>query len=218
MQKFIEGAELIDAESRMKNTMWGRFWSSHQRFFKYLCIASKVNHAVHVAREAIKYGKCVVISLQSMGEAPTLEQLEKDERELIDFVSTAKGVFQSLVEKHFPAPDRNGINHILGLTESSDEKKSTIQAIIAEVNASKQNEEASSSSSSTNNHNKRKSARQELKSLKKSRSETWHDSDDDHVGGSDNESDFKLFNSDTEESDNANRSDSAESSDFNPFR
>uniref|UniRef100_A0A1A9W185 Helicase C-terminal domain-containing protein n=1 Tax=Glossina brevipalpis TaxID=37001 RepID=A0A1A9W185_9MUSC len=217
MQKFTEAAELIDAESRMKKTMWGQFWSSHQRFFKYLCIASKVNHAVHVAREAIKYGKCVVIGLQSTGEARTLEQLERDDGELTDFVSTAKGVFQSLVEKHFPAPDRNRINRILGLTGSSDEKKSTIQAIIAEVNASKQKEEASSSSSSTNNHNKRKSARQEGKSFKKSRSETWHDSDDDHVGDSDNESDFKLSNSDTEESDNANRSDSAESSDFNPF-
>uniref|UniRef100_A0A1A9VB05 Helicase C-terminal domain-containing protein n=1 Tax=Glossina austeni TaxID=7395 RepID=A0A1A9VB05_GLOAU len=214
MQKFTEAAELIDAESRMKKTMWGQFWSSHQRFFKYLCIASKVNHAVHVAREAIKYGKCVVIGLQSTGEARTLEQLERDDGELTDFVSTAKGVFQSLVEKHFPAPDRNRINRILGLTGPADEKKS---AIIPELNASKQKEEASSSSSSTNNHNKRKSARQEGKSLKKSRSEAWHDSEDDHAGGSDNESDFKLSNTDTEESDNANRSDSAESSDFNPF-
>ncbi|KAI9590456.1 hypothetical protein GQX74_008623 [Glossina fuscipes] len=215
MQKFTEAAELIDAESRMKKTMWGQFWSSHQRFFKYLCIASKVNHAVHVAREAIKYGKCVVIGLQSTGEARTLEQLERDDGELTDFVSTAKGVFQSLVEKHFPAPDRNRINRILGLTgPSSEDKKSTI---IPEVNASKQKEEASSSSTSTNNHNKRKSARQEGKSLKKSRPEAWHDSEDDHAGGSDNESDFKLSNSDTEESDNANRSDSAESSDFNPF-
>jgi len=54
MQKFTEAAELIDAESRMKKTMWGQFWSSHQRFFKYLCIAAKVNHAVLVARESIK--------------------------------------------------------------------------------------------------------------------------------------------------------------------
>lgn len=90
MQKFTEAAELIDAESRMKKTMWGQFWSSHQRFFKYLCIAAKVNHAVQVAREAIKYGKCVVIGLQSTGEARTLEQLERDDGELSDFVSTAK--------------------------------------------------------------------------------------------------------------------------------
>lgn len=50
MQKFQEAAELVDAENRMKKTMWGQFWSSHQRFFKYLCIAAKVNHAVVTAR------------------------------------------------------------------------------------------------------------------------------------------------------------------------
>ena len=121
MQKFTEAAELIDAESRMKKTMWGlfvflfylesiffsdhttfinlltefctisgQFWSAHQRFFKYLCIASKVEHAVKVARESIKMGKCVVIGLQSTGEARTLEQLEREDGELSDFVSTAK--------------------------------------------------------------------------------------------------------------------------------
>lgn len=48
-------------------------------------------HAVAVAHEAIKMGKCVVIGLQSTGEARTLEQLERDDGELSDFVSTAKG-------------------------------------------------------------------------------------------------------------------------------
>ena len=42
LHKFQEAAELIDADKKMKKTMWGQFWSSHQRFFKYLCIASKV--------------------------------------------------------------------------------------------------------------------------------------------------------------------------------
>lgn len=41
-------------------------------------------------REAVKCGKCVVIGLQSTGEARTLEQLERDDGELTDFVSTAK--------------------------------------------------------------------------------------------------------------------------------
>lgn len=50
---FQEAAELIDAENRMRKTMWGQFWSSHQRFFKYLCIAAKVKHAVDVARYII---------------------------------------------------------------------------------------------------------------------------------------------------------------------
>ena len=44
-------------------------------------------------------GKCVVIGLQFTGA------LEREE-ELTDFVSTAKGVLQSLVETHFPAPGK----------------------------------------------------------------------------------------------------------------
>merc|ERR1712008_321533 len=85
------------------------------RFFKYLCIASKVNHVVKTASEVIKMGKCVVIGLQSTGEARTLEAVENADGDLTDFVSTATGVLQSLVEKHFPAPDRDKINRILGI-------------------------------------------------------------------------------------------------------
>ncbi|KAJ8666758.1 hypothetical protein QAD02_008420, partial [Eretmocerus hayati] len=114
MRKFDEAAQLISAENRMKKTMWSQFWSSHQRFFKYLCIAAKVRHAVKIAREAVKCGKCVVIGLQSTGEARTLEQLERDDGVLSDFVSTARGVIETLVQKHFPAPDRTRIQRILG--------------------------------------------------------------------------------------------------------
>ena len=114
LHKFTESADLIDAEKKMKKTMWGQFWSSHQRFFKYLCIASKVKHVCKVSEAEQRLGKCVVIGLQSTGEARTLEQVEKEE-ELSDFVSTSKGVLQSLVEKHFPAPDRGKITKLLGL-------------------------------------------------------------------------------------------------------
>ncbi|KAF6081981.1 hypothetical protein HJG60_008954 [Phyllostomus discolor] len=99
----------------MKKSMWGQFWSAHQRFFKYLCIASKVKRVVQLAREEIKNGKCVVIGLQSTGEARTLEALEEGGGELNDFVSTAKGVLQSLIEKHFPAPDRKKLYSLLGI-------------------------------------------------------------------------------------------------------
>ncbi|XP_011177032.1 protein strawberry notch isoform X2 [Zeugodacus cucurbitae] len=218
MQKFTEAAELIDAESRMKKTMWGQFWSSHQRFFKYLCIAAKVNHAVQVAREAIKYGKCVVIGLQSTGEARTLEQLERDDGELTDFVSTAKGVFQSLVEKHFPAPDRNRINRILGLGGYGDAKKNSIQSIIEEVTSKRETasiKEEPCSSSSSNAGSKRKMARDDART-KKTRKNSWNDSDDDSQNESE-DSDYKMSNSESEESDVGAHSDSCESSDFNPF-
>ena len=54
---FQKAADLIKAEHRMRKSMWGQFWSAHQRFFKYLCISAKVNHCVALAREAVKAGK-----------------------------------------------------------------------------------------------------------------------------------------------------------------
>ncbi|KAF2894826.1 hypothetical protein ILUMI_11349 [Ignelater luminosus] len=199
MQKFHEAAELVDAENRMRKTMWGQFWSSHQRFFKYLCIAAKVPHAVGTAHESIKCGKCVVIGLQSTGEARTLEQLERDDGELTDFVSTAKGVFQTLVEKHFPAPDRNRIHRLLGLEPPSHSKKGTANG----------NDEANSSASG-----KRKPTRQAAaRALKRNK---WSTSDSDksdseHTSGSE----YKM--SDIESEISEEHSDSNVSSDFNPF-
>lgn len=56
-EKFQQAANLMDAEQRMKKSMWGQFWSAHQRFFKYLCIASKVRRVVQLAREEVQNGK-----------------------------------------------------------------------------------------------------------------------------------------------------------------
>lgn len=93
-ENFCEVQTLLGDEDKstriIKNTMWAQFWSAHQRFFKYLCIASKVSHAVDVAKKAVEDGKCVVIGLQSTGEARTLDILEQEDGELNDFVSTAK--------------------------------------------------------------------------------------------------------------------------------
>ncbi|ENN73998.1 hypothetical protein D910_07398 [Dendroctonus ponderosae] len=195
MQKFNEAAELVDAENRMRKTMWGQFWSAHQRFFKYLCIAAKVPHAVAVAHEAIKMGKCVVIGLQSTGEARTLEQLERDDGELTDFVSTAKGVFQTLVEKHFPAPDRTRIHKLLGIGAGSE---------LAKKLSNGNSDEGSSSQ-------KRKPVRQAAqRAVKRNK---WSTSDTDNSEKSD--SDFQMSDNESEISDG--HSDSNQSSDFNPF-
>lgn len=56
-ERFQQAANLMDAEQRMKKSMWGQFWSAHQRFFKYLCIASKVHRVVQLAREEVQNGK-----------------------------------------------------------------------------------------------------------------------------------------------------------------
>lgn len=62
-EKFQQAAQLIDAEQRMKKSMWGQFWSAHQRFFKYLCIASKVCRVVQLAREEVQNGKVCVCQI-----------------------------------------------------------------------------------------------------------------------------------------------------------
>ncbi|KAK9499331.1 hypothetical protein O3M35_002384 [Rhynocoris fuscipes] len=102
LSRFHYAVNIMNADKSMKTYIWGQFWSAHQRFFRYMCISAKVSQAVLIAREAIKCGKCVVIGLQSTGEARTLSQLGKDDAELSDFVSTAHGVLLSLVENHFP--------------------------------------------------------------------------------------------------------------------
>ncbi|XP_049732069.1 protein strawberry notch homolog 2 isoform X1 [Elephas maximus indicus] len=101
---FQQAADWIGLESR--KSLWGQFWSAHQRFFKYLCIAAKVHRLVELAREELARDKCVVIGLQSTGEARTREVLDEKDGHLDCFVSAAEGVFLSLIQKHFPSTKR----------------------------------------------------------------------------------------------------------------
>ncbi|XP_059015168.1 protein strawberry notch homolog 2 isoform X2 [Mustela lutreola] len=101
---FQQAADWIGLESR--KSLWGQFWSAHQRFFKYLCVAAKVSRLVGLAREELARDKCVVIGLQSTGEARTREVLDEKDGQLDCFVSAAEGVFLSLIQKHFPSTKR----------------------------------------------------------------------------------------------------------------
>lgn len=40
-----------------RKSLWGQFWASHQRFFKYLCIAAKVRCLVELAKRELEAGK-----------------------------------------------------------------------------------------------------------------------------------------------------------------
>ncbi|XP_027571631.1 protein strawberry notch homolog 2 isoform X1 [Pipra filicauda] len=101
---FQQAADCMGLESR--KSLWGQFWSAHQRFFKYLCIAAKVRRLVELAREELARDKCIVIGLQSTGEARTREVLDENDGHLNRFVSAAEGVFLSLIQKHFPSTKR----------------------------------------------------------------------------------------------------------------
>ncbi|KAM8890033.1 strawberry notch homolog 2b isoform 1-T1 [Synchiropus picturatus] len=101
LQVFMHAADELGLVSR--KSLWGQFWASHQRFFKYLCIAAKVRCLVELAQKELQAGKCIVIGLQSTGESRTREVLDENDGHLDRFVSAAEGVFQSLVTKHFPS-------------------------------------------------------------------------------------------------------------------
>lgn len=55
--------------NRAPKQLTSLFWSAHQRFFRSLCIATKVPKAIELAKESLENDKCVVIGLQSTGEA-----------------------------------------------------------------------------------------------------------------------------------------------------
>lgn len=126
-----------------------------------------------------------------------------------------RGVFQSLVEKHFPAPDRNRINRLLGLDGS---KKTTLQSILDEDTAKpKQNEQTSAVASGS----KRKSNRSAPQKTKRNRLNNSSDlsggESDDAADANSDDTDFKNSESESEESAQYNSDDSNQSSDFNPF-
>ncbi|KAL0615277.1 Protein strawberry notch-like protein 2 [Plecturocebus cupreus] len=50
---FQQAADWIGLESR--KSLWGQFWSAHQCFFKYLCIAAKVRRLVELARNKVSH-------------------------------------------------------------------------------------------------------------------------------------------------------------------
>ena len=93
IKAYMQNVEkLIENKSRSMTAYWG----AHQRFFRYLCIASKVNETVRLSKEAVADGRSVVIGLQSTGEAQTTKQgvLESDA-----LCSTAYGVLKDIIAK-----------------------------------------------------------------------------------------------------------------------
>lgn len=111
-----------------------------------------------------------------------------------------------MVEKHFPAPDRNRINRLLGLDVG---KKTTLQSVLNQAN------EAKASSSSA----KRKSSRPPVPSKRQRRSNSSDLSGGENSDEAENITDGSDYkNSDSEsENDHQFDSDSNQSSDFNPF-
>ncbi|KAK3121295.1 hypothetical protein QOZ80_8BG0650290 [Eleusine coracana subsp. coracana] len=84
--------------------IWRLYWASHQRFFRHMCMSAKVPAVVRLAKEALADEKCVVIGLQSTGEARTEEAITKYGVELEDFVSGPRELLLKLIEDNYPLP------------------------------------------------------------------------------------------------------------------
>jgi len=63
---------------------------THQRFFNQLCLGAKVPAVVRIAKEALKNNQCVVIGLQSTGEARTDAYISEFGFDGKEFLSTSK--------------------------------------------------------------------------------------------------------------------------------
>lgn len=129
-----------------------------------------------------------------------------------------RGVFQSLVEKHFPAPDRNRINRLLGLDGT---KKTGLQAILDENNSSKLATAATTASSSKRKPSDHQPVDRDRKRKKRANSSEVSGGEfSDGVNEMSDDSDFKNNScSDSEEDEEVNELnyDSNQSDDFNPF-
>ncbi|GIL61313.1 hypothetical protein Vafri_15702 [Volvox africanus] len=81
--------------------VWKAFWSTQQRFFKLLCVSLKVPAVVSEAREALAAGQCVVIGLQTTGEAAA-DAVGLEPGPVPGFVSPTKEMLLRFVAQHFP--------------------------------------------------------------------------------------------------------------------
>lgn len=95
--------------NRQPKHVRGQFWSSHQRFFRSLCIASKVDKAIEIAKRSVdEEGKCCVIGLQTTGEAQSksaqLTSGLSDGGALDEFVSAPNEDLKKVIMQMFPLP------------------------------------------------------------------------------------------------------------------
>ena len=100
------------ARSREEKYIKGAYWGAHQRFFRSLCIASKVDVAINIAQKALQDGNCCVIGLQSTGEAITNTSMKKNVSSLEDqvvsdgLISTPKDNLLNVILNIIPPPGK----------------------------------------------------------------------------------------------------------------
>ncbi|KAH9617593.1 hypothetical protein KSS87_008529 [Heliosperma pusillum] len=104
--ELLSASTFLPDEKPASSQLWRLYWASHQRFFRHLCMSAKVPKLVELAKQALVDSKCVVIGLQSTGEARTEEAISKYGLELDDFVSGPRELLLKFVEENYPLPEK----------------------------------------------------------------------------------------------------------------
>ncbi|KAK1365814.1 putative Zinc finger, RING/FYVE/PHD-type, protein strawberry notch [Heracleum sosnowskyi] len=86
--------------------IWRLYWAYHQRFFRHMCMSAKVSAVVKLCQKALTEDKCIVIGLQSTGEARTEEAVAKNGTELVDFISGPRELLLKFVDEYYPLPEK----------------------------------------------------------------------------------------------------------------
>lgn len=103
--ELLQASAYIGEDKSTSSQLWRLYWASHQRFFRHLCMSAKVPTVVKLAKQALSENKCVVVGLQSTGEARTEEAVTKYGLELDDFVSGPRELLLKFVEENYPLPE-----------------------------------------------------------------------------------------------------------------
>lgn len=94
-------------DSRAQERIMRKFWSSHTRYFKHICLGAKQKHVVQLVNEVLSMKQAVVIGLHDTGDCGTLDDLANDiDEEPKGFVSTARNIMLSFMNNYFPAPSK----------------------------------------------------------------------------------------------------------------
>ncbi|XP_029633048.1 protein strawberry notch homolog 1 isoform X1 [Octopus sinensis] len=114
------------------NRIWTQYWSSHQRFFKQLCMGMKVPTIIQHAQEALQQGHCVVIGLQTTGEASLENELGRN-KGVTGFVSLCREILTRFIRIYFPTMIECGMNEERREDEWCKEAKSMLLKYASEI-------------------------------------------------------------------------------------
>ena len=80
------------------------YWGAHQRFFKSLLMSLKVHRVIELSREALAKGNCVVVGLQSTGEARSKAMAVSSGGTLDALPVVSRATARAVIKMAYPQP------------------------------------------------------------------------------------------------------------------